>query len=222
MENPIAQKLQQLRQRLQAYPKATLIAVSKTQAAERLREAFAAGQRAFGENYVQEAIAKQQELADLNLDWHFIGPLQSNKAELVAQKFAWLHSLDRAKLIPILAKARSPQLPPLNVLIQINIDDEASKSGCAPADLMELAVSAQSQAQLRLRGLMCIPRADANEAELRASFKAMHALFEMLRTQFPSVDTLSMGMSGDFEIALQEGATMIRVGSAIFGARKRD
>jgi PLP dependent protein len=219
MENLIANRLQHVREGLRAYPSATLIAVSKTQPAERLREAYEAGQRAFGENYLQEAMAKQERLGDLAIEWHFIGPLQSNKSEQVAQHFDWLHSLDRAKLVPLLAKARATEMSPLNVLIQINIDDESSKSGCTPAQIYELAALIDSHATLCLRGLMCIPRAEAKEPELRHSFKAMRTLFDALKTRSPKIDTLSMGMSGDYALALAEGSNMVRVGSLIFGAR---
>ncbi|GAP65150.1 pyridoxal phosphate enzyme, YggS family [Mizugakiibacter sediminis] len=195
-----------------------LVAVSKTQPAAAVRALAAAGQRAFGENYVQEALAKQRELADLALEWHCIGPLQSNKCREVAAHFAWLQSLDREKLIEPLSRHRPPDLPPLNVLVQVNIDAEASKSGCAPADVPRLAAAAAAAPGLRLRGLMAIPQ-PAEPARRRAAFARMRALFDALARDHADVDTLSMGMSDDFELAIAEGATMVRVGSALFGPR---
>ncbi len=199
-----------------------LVAVSKFMPAGDLRACYAAGQRAFGENYVQEAIEKRALLSDLAIEWHLIGPLQSNKCAQVAAHFDWLQSLDRAKLIPLLARARSPLQPPLNVLIQVNIDDESTKSGCAPSAIISLAELVAAQSKLCLRGLMVIGRPNAAEA----TFIAMADLYERLRVHFsvlsrPNVqlDTLSMGMSGDFELALAHGANLVRVGSAIFGAR---
>jgi PLP dependent protein len=202
-----------------------LVAVSKTQPAAAVRAAFAAGQVAFGENYVQEALEKQAQLRDLGIEWHLIGPLQSNKAALVAQHFDWLQSLDRAKLVPLLAAARSAQQAPLQVLIQVNIDDESSKSGCAPADIAGLAGLIADTPQLQLRGLMCIP-APASLAEARhgkasaAGFSAMKPLFDALQQRFgPLIDTLSMGMSGDYVQAIRCGSSCVRIGSALFGAR---
>ncbi len=199
-----------------------LVAVSKFMPAASVRACFAAGQRAFGENYVQEAIEKQAQLSDLAIEWHLIGPLQSNKCVHVAAHFDWLQSLDRAKLIPLLARARSSSQPPLNVLIQVNIDDESTKSGCAPSEMLGLAELIAAEPTLCLRGLMVIGRLDAAEA----TFTAMAALYAQLSQHFsglncPSVqvDTLSMGMSGDFALALAHGANLVRVGSAIFGAR---
>jgi PLP dependent protein len=219
MTSNIAENLAQIRSSLATFPHAKLVAVSKTQSAATMRAAFAAGQRVFGENYVQEALAKQLELQDLPIEWHFIGPLQSNKADLVAKHFDWLHSLDRAKLIGLLAAARPPSSLPLNVLIQVNIDDEQSKSGCAPNAITALAEQICMHPSLQLRGLMCIPKPNASHAETQQSFAAMRLLFESLRNAYPSVDTLSMGMSADYELALAQGSTLVRVGSAIFGAR---
>ena len=196
-----------------------LLAVSKTQPAAAIRALAALGQRAFGENYVQEAIAKQRDLADLDLEWHLIGPLQSNKCRDAARHFGWVQSVDRAKLLPLLDRERPAGAPPLNVLLQVNIDGEASKAGCAPDDVMALADAAAALPRLRLRGLMCIPEPHPEEAHRRAAFARMRALFEVLRGRHPTVDTLSMGMSDDFPLALAEGATLIRVGSALFGPR---
>jgi pyridoxal phosphate enzyme (YggS family) len=195
-----------------------LLAVSKTKPASSIRELAAQGQRAFGENYVQEALAKQRELSDLDLKWHLIGPLQSNKCRAVAEHFDWLQSLDREKLIEPLHRFRPPDAAPLNVLIQVNIDGESSKSGCAPDAVAALARKIVGAPRLRLRGLMAIPEpADADAR--RAAFTRMRELFEALRSDHPDIDTLSMGMSEDFELAIACGATMVRIGSALFGAR---
>jgi pyridoxal phosphate enzyme (YggS family) len=196
-----------------------LLAVSKTKPADAIRALAAQGQRAFGENYVQEALGKQRELADLGLEWHLIGPLQSNKCAEVARHFDWLQSLDRGKLVPLLSKHRPAGAAPLNVLVQVNIDDEASKSGCAPAEVPELARAVAAAPGLALRGLMAIPAPLPDLERRREAFAKMRGLFEALRGEFPSVDTLSMGMSEDYELAIAEGATMVRVGSALFGAR---
>lgn len=196
-----------------------LVAVSKTKPAAAVRAMAAAGQLAFGENYVGEALAKQQALSDLALEWHAIGPLQSNKCRDVAAHFDWLQSLDRHKLVPLLAAHRPPDMPPLNVLIQVNIDDEATKSGCAPAAVPALADRVAAEPRLRLRGLMAIPQPTADPAASRPAFARMRRLFEDLQHGCPGIDTLSMGMSHDFEAAITEGATMVRVGSALFGAR---
>ena len=196
-----------------------LLAVSKGQPAAAIRRLAGLGQRAFGENYVQEALAKQAELAGLELEWHLIGPLQSNKCREAARHFDWLQSLDRASLVEPLARHRPADRAPLNVLVQVNIDDEAAKSGCAPDGIGSLADAITAQPALRLRGLMAIPAPSADPAVRRAAFRRMHALFERLRASHPAVDTLSMGMSEDFELAIAEGATMVRVGTALFGAR---
>ncbi|MBA8884502.1 hypothetical protein FHW13_002353 [Dokdonella fugitiva] len=202
-------------------PPPTLVAVSKTQPAAAVRALAACGQRAFGENYVQEAIAKQAELADLALEWHLIGPLQSNKCREAAQHFDWLQSLDRPKLVAPLARHRPPARAPLNVLVQVNVDDEASKSGCVPGDIAALAAMVAAEPRLRLRGLMAIPAPAPDPGQRRAAFGRMRALFDALRADHPQVDTLSMGMSDDFELAIAEGATMVRVGTALFGRRER-
>lgn len=176
-----------------------------------------AGQRAFGENYVQEALPKIAALQGLGLEWHLIGHLQSNKAEPVAQAFDWVQTVDRAKLVAALARHRPPQRPPLNVLIQVNIDDEASKSGCEPSAIAPLAAAIAAQPRLRLRGLMAIPAPDPERR--RAAFRALAAQFSALQADHPVIDTLSMGMSEDFIEAIEEGATMVRIGSALFGPR---
>ena len=200
-------------------PEVRLLAVSKTQPAEAVAALAAQGQRAFGENYVQEAADKIAALAPLGLEWHLIGHLQSNKADTAARLFDWVQTVDRPKLVDALARHRPAELPPLNVLVQVNIDDEGSKSGCAPEDIDALADAVAAQARLRLRGLMAIPAPFPDEAPRRAAFRRMRALFDALAARHPGIDTLSMGMSGDFELAIAEGATMVRVGTALFGAR---
>jgi PLP dependent protein len=196
-----------------------LLAVGKTWPAAALRALAAAGQRAFGENYVQEALAKRAALADLgpDLEWHLIGPLQSNKCREVAAGLDWLQSLDRAKLVPLLSRHRDPSRP-LEVLLQVKIDDEASKSGAQPDALPALAAAVAAADGLRLRGLMTIP-APGPADQRRRAFAALRELFERLRGDHPGIDTLSMGMSDDFEMAIAEGATMVRVGTALFGER---
>lgn len=198
---------------------AALLAVSKTKPASAVRTLAALGQRRFGENYVQEALAKQRELADLDLEWHLIGPLQSNKAREVAEHFDWIESLDRLKLVAPLARFRPPARGPLQVLIQVNVDDEASKSGCRPEDIAGLAAAIAAQPALKLRGLMAIPAPHADLTLRRAAFARMRESFDALQRAYAGVDTLSMGMSEDFELAIAEGATLVRIGSALFGAR---
>ncbi|TGB30787.1 YggS family pyridoxal phosphate-dependent enzyme [Burkholderia thailandensis] len=199
----------------------TLLAVSKTFPADAVRAAYAAGQCAFGENYVQESIDKIDSLADLRaeLEWHFIGPLQSNKTRPVAERFDWVHTIDRLKIAQRLAEQRPAHLPPLNVCVQVNISGEASKSGVAPSDAAELARAIAALPALRLRGLMAIPEPAADPEAKRAPHRALHALFEQLRADGLALDTLSMGMSDDLEAAVAEGATIVRIGTAIFGAR---
>jgi hypothetical protein len=202
-----------------------LLAVSKTQPAEAIVALARAGQRAFGENYVQEAAAKRSQLDPTplgrSLEWHLIGHLQSNKAREAAGLFDWVQSVDRASLVAALAKHRSPDRPPLNVLIQANIDDEASKSGCRPDEVAALADAIAAEPRLRLRGLMVIPAPVPDPSRRRDAFIRARALFDALRAAHPEADTLSMGMSDDLELATAEGATMVRVGTALFGARHR-
>ena len=198
-----------------------LLAVSKTCPGSAVREAFAAGQRDFGENYVQEALAKVAELADLRaeLRWHLIGPLQSNKSREVAENFDWVHSVDRLKLAQRLSDQRPPGLAPLQVCLQVNISGEASKSGVAPADAPALARAIAGLPRLRLRGLMAIPEVAGDLAAQRAPHRALRELLAALNAEGLGLDTLSMGMSGDLEAAVAEGATWVRVGTAIFGSR---
>ena len=193
-----------------------LLAVSKTKPAAALREAYAAGVRDFGENYLQEARAKQVELADLPLCWHFIGPIQSNKTRDIAEHFAWVHSVDRLKIAQRLSDQRPADLPPLNICIQVNVSGEASKSGCNPADLPALAAAISALPRLKLRGLMAIPEPTQDRAEQNAAFAAVRTLQESLNM---GLDTLSMGMSHDLESAIAQGATWVRIGTALFGAR---
>jgi len=201
----------------------TLLAVSKTFGPDAVRAAHAAGQTSFGENYVQEGLAKIDALADLRaqLQWHLIGPLQSNKTKAVAEAFDWVHTVDRLKTAERLAAQRPAGLPPLQLCLQVNISGEASKSGVAPADVPALAaaVAALPRERVRLRGLMAIPEPAATPQAQRAPHAALHALLRALNAQGQSLDTLSMGMSADLEAAVAEGATIVRVGSAIFGTR---
>ncbi|MEX3630118.1 MAG: YggS family pyridoxal phosphate-dependent enzyme [Burkholderia sp.] len=198
-----------------------LLAVSKTFPAEAVREAHAAGQRAFGENYVQEALDKIAALAELraSLDWHFIGPLQSNKTRAVAEQFDWVHAVDRLKIAQRLAEQRPAHLPPLNVCVQVNVSGEASKSGAAPADAAALAREIAALPRLRLRGLMAIPEPAGGLDAQRMPHRRLRELFDMLKAEGLALDTLSIGMSADLEAAVLEGATIVRVGTAIFGAR---
>ena len=196
-----------------------LLAVSKTWPADSVREAAAAGQRAFGENYVQEGAEKVDALAGLGLEWHFIGPLQSNKTRLVANRFAWVHSIDRLKIAERLSAQRDVHLPPLAVCIQVNVSGEASKSGVAPDELPALAHAVAALPRLRLRGLMAIPEPTSDVALQRARFAALRALRDRLNDEGLALDTVSMGMSDDLEAAIAEGSTMVRVGTAIFGSR---
>ena len=197
-----------------------MLAVSKTWPAASVREAAAAGQRAFGENYVQEAADKAAELAGLNLEWHFIGPLQSNKTRPVAEGFAWVHSVDRLKIAERLAAQRTAALPLLNVCLQVNVSGEASKSGCTPEQGVGLAAAIGALPSLRLRGLMTIPEPTADIARQRRQFALLRHTLERINTELDfRLDTLSMGMSDDLEAAIMEGATIVRVGTAIFGQR---
>lgn len=236
-DSPYAQALRDVLQRLSSAaaasgrPRPRLLAVSKTQPATAVAEMAAALHAmnvtavapapAFGENYVQEALAKQEALASETLEWHLIGHLQSNKAREAAAAFDWVQTVDRDKLVAALARHRPDDRPPLNVLVQVNIDDEASKHGCAPGEVPALAAAIAAQPRLLLRGLMAIPAPHPDVAHRRDAFARMKALFDALAGQYPQIDTLSMGMSDDIELAVAEGATMVRVGTALFGARQR-
>ncbi len=193
-----------------------LLAVSKTKPSAAVREAFAAGLRDFGENYLQEALEKQVELSDLPLIWHFIGPIQSNKTKPIAEHFAWVHSVDRLKVAQRLSEQRPVSLPPLNICLQVNVSLEPSKSGCAPDELTALALAVSQLPNLCLRGLMAIPEPTDDVAAQRAAFARLRELRDGLPMP---LDTLSMGMSHDLDAAIAEGATWVRIGTALFGAR---
>ena len=223
MPTPLPEILSNLHNAAEAAGRPTprLLAVSKTQPAQAVAALAAQGQQSFGENYVQEALAKMQALQDLRLEWHLIGHLQSNKAEAVAAHFDWVQSVDRAKLVTALARHRPAGRDPLNVLIQVNIDDEGNKHGCSPQQVDALAQAIAAEPSLRLRGLMAIPAPWPDAARRREAFVRMRTLFETLAAGHPHVDTLSMGMSGDYAEAIAEGATLVRIGTALFGARPR-
>lgn len=199
----------------------TLLCVSKTFGPDAVREAHAAGERRFGENYVQEGVDKIAALSDLraHIEWHLIGPLQSNKTRVVAEQFDWVHSVDRLKIAQRLSEQRPAQLPPLQICLQVNISGEASKSGLAPGEVAEVAQVVAALPRVRLRGLMAIPEPAGDLVAQRAPHRALRELAEALRAQGLTLDTLSMGMSADLEAAIFEGATMVRIGSAIFGSR---
>ncbi|MBD8707626.1 YggS family pyridoxal phosphate-dependent enzyme [Pseudomonas sp. CFBP 13711] len=213
----LAERIRSAAQAVQRDPASVgLLAVSKTKPASDLREAYDAGLRDFGENYLQEALGKQAELSDLPLIWHFIGPIQSNKTRAIAEHFAWVHSVDRLKIAQRLSEQRPPELPPLNICIQVNVSGEASKSGCSPEDLPALAQAISALPNLKLRGLMAIPEPTDDRDEQNASFAAVSTLQAQLGLP---LDTLSMGMSHDLEAAIAQGATWVRIGTALFGAR---
>lgn len=224
-----AENLQETRDRIASACKAagrdvhsvTLLAVSKTFPATAVREAHAAGQARFGENYVQEALTKMEQLADLRsaLEWHLIGPLQSNKTRVVAEAFDWIHSVDRLKIAERLSEQRPSGMAPLQVCLQVNISGEASKSGATPAEVPALAEAVARLPRLRLRGLMAVPEPAADLVAQRQPHRALAELFAQLRARGLALDTLSMGMSADLEAAVAEGASMVRVGTAIFGNR---
>ena len=226
----IADNLQQVRDRIaracadaaRPVQSVTLLAVSKTFDAAAVRAAVAAGEHRYGENYVAEGVAKIAALADLRqrLEWHLIGPLQSNKTRVVAEQFDWVHTVDRLKIAQRLSEQRPARLPPLQVCLQVNISGEASKSGLAPAELAAVAAAVAVLPRLVLRGLMAIPEPAADPVAQRAPHRALREMLDGLRAGgLPTLDTLSMGMSADLEAAIAEGATIVRVGSAIFGSR---
>ena len=198
-----------------------LLAVSKTFGAAAMRELAACGQREFGENYLQEALEKQAQLADLPLVWHFIGPIQSNKTRAIAENFSWVHGVDRLKIAERLSAQRPPDMSPLQVCIEVNVSGEASKGGVAVAELPALAEAVAKLPGLRLRGLMAIPAPTPDPAAQRAAFRRVREAYEDLIRRGHALDTLSMGMSGDLEAAILEGATIVRVGTALFGERTR-
>ncbi|MBA3537340.1 MAG: YggS family pyridoxal phosphate-dependent enzyme [Tatlockia sp.] len=199
-----------------------LLAVSKGQPSSAIREAFAAGITSFGESYLQEALAKIQTLADLPINWHFIGPIQSNKTQGIAQNFNWVHSVSREKIAHDLAKYRPNHLPPLNICLQVNLDDEETKSGVSAAEIVKLALNLSQVPSLQLRGLMAIPKPLINEQEQYESLERLPKLLKQLNAELHlSMDTLSMGMSHDLVAAIRAGATILRIGTAIFGERLR-
>jgi len=218
----VAERIRQAAQAAGRKPESVaLLAVSKTWPADAVREAAAAGQRAFGENYVQEGCAKVAELRELGLEWHFIGPLQSNKTRPVAEAFDWVHSVDRLKIAERLSAQRDAHLPPLQVCIQVNVSGEESKSGVAPAEVEALAQAVAGLPRLQLRGLMAIPEPSDDPTVLHARFAELRKLRDRLAAGGLALDTLSMGMSHDLDVAVAEGATMVRVGTAIFGERRK-
>ena len=196
-----------------------VLAVSKTRPAEAIRVASQAGLNEFGENYLQEALDKMADLKDLNLVWHFIGPIQSNKTRAIAEHFQWVHSVDRLKIARRLSEQRPDNLDPLNICLQINLSSEASKSGVAPQQAAELLRGAAALPRIRVRGLMAIPAPTDDEAQQRRNFARLRELLETLQQEMPALDTLSMGMSADLESAIAEGATIVRIGTDLFGAR---
>jgi len=196
-----------------------LLAVSKAQTSQAIREAYLAGQTMFGENYLQEALDKQMQLTDLAIEWHFIGPIQSNKTQLIAQNFAWVHSVDRLKIAQRLNDARPANLAPLQVCIQVNTSNEASKSGVSANELEALATAIVKMPRLKLRGLMAIPEPSKDYNQQRSQFKQVRECYDALLAQGFALDTLSIGMSDDYQAAIEEGSTIVRIGSALFGAR---
>ncbi|TRW47946.1 YggS family pyridoxal phosphate-dependent enzyme [Aliidiomarina halalkaliphila] len=229
--NAIAMNLTQVRQQItdaaqeanRTPESIALLAVSKTKPVSAIRAAYAAGQRLFAENYVQEGVNKIHECQDLDgIQWHFVGPIQSNKTKDIAEHFDWVHSIDREKIARRLNEQRLPRQAPLQVLIQVNIDDEASKAGITLHQIDTLASFIRSCPHLQLRGLMAIPRANSSENEQASSFSALQHAFLELQQGDPKVDTLSLGMSGDLASAIKYGSTMVRIGTAIFGARERN
>ncbi|WP_293265579.1 YggS family pyridoxal phosphate-dependent enzyme [Neptunomonas sp.] len=197
----------------------TLLAVSKTRTADELRELYLHGQKHFGENYLQESLDKMFALDDLAITWHFIGPIQSNKTRSIAENFDWVHSVDRLKVAQRLSEQRPQSLPSLNICLQINISGEESKSGCLPTEAEALLNQIDTLPNLNVRGLMAIPAATDDTLAQQAALAAMQAMYIKLQKQYPKFDTLSMGMSGDMQIAIREGATMVRIGTALFGPR---
>lgn len=223
----IAIALQQVTQQIHDYAEkydrqsitVKLLAVSKRKPISAIQTAITAGQRSFGENYVDEGVEKIQALAGESLDWHFIGAIQSRKCQLIAEHFDWVHSVDRLKVAKRLSDSRPPEKSPLNICLQVNLDNEDSKSGVSIDQVSELALACSMLPGLRIRGLMAIPAPRVDMHEQKKVFATLRVLLSTLQAEFPDLDTLSMGMSGDMEAAICEGATIVRVGTAIFGAR---
>jgi pyridoxal phosphate enzyme (YggS family) len=217
----ILSSIESAKQLAQADQNVQLLAVSKAQAAAAIREAYAAGQRQFGENYLQEALDKQAQLSDLAILWHFIGPIQSNKTQSIAQHFDWVHSVDRLKIAQRLNDARANNSSPLQVCVQINISNEASKSGVLVADLQATVAAIAKLPHLKLRGLMAIPAPSQDLSVQRQQFKQVRQCYDNLLALGYQLDTLSIGMSDDYAVAIEQGATIVRIGSALFGARAK-
>jgi pyridoxal phosphate enzyme (YggS family) len=217
----ILSSIESAKQLAQADQSVQLLAVSKAQTATAIREAYAAGQRQFGENYLQEALDKQAQLSDLAILWHFIGPIQSNKTQLIAQHFDWVHSVDRLKIAQRLNDARANNRSPLQVCVQINISNEASKSGVLVADLQATVAAIAKLPHLQLRGLMAIPAPSQDLSVQRQQFKQVRQCYDNLLALGFQLDTLSIGMSDDYAVAIEQGATIVRIGSALFGARAK-
>jgi hypothetical protein len=224
----IAEKIREFKEKLRACEQqfkrepgsVSLLAASKSQSIEKILEAYAAGITLFGENYLQEALEKIAHLKDKNIEWHFIGPIQSNKTKKIAENFAWVHGVENARIAKRLNDQRPEHLGPLNICIEVNISDEKTKSGIAATELIDLATYCQTLSHLKLRGLMCIPEHNETFEKQRAIFKKMKFMFDDLCNRGFALDTLSMGMSQDWQAAVAEGATLIRLGTLIFGARQ--
>jgi hypothetical protein len=217
----ILSSIESAKQLAQADQNVQLLAVSKAQAAAAIREAYAAGQRQFGENYLQEALDKQAQLSDLAIQWHFIGPIQSNKTQSIAQHFDWVHSVDRLKIAQRLNDARANNSSPLQICVQINISNEASKSGVLVADLQATVAAIAKLPHLKLRGLMAIPAPSQDLSVQRQQFKQVRQCYDNLLALGYQLDTLSIGMSDDYAVAIEQGATIVRIGAALFGARAK-
>ncbi|MDP8568968.1 YggS family pyridoxal phosphate-dependent enzyme [Methylophilus aquaticus] len=215
----VQQHILHAKSKFDAVQTVSLCVVSKAQSADRIRAVYEAGHTTFGENYLQEALNKQEQLRDCAIAWHFIGPIQSNKTQPIARHFDWVHSVDRLKIAQRLSDARPPELPPLNICLQVNISHETSKSGASGEELLQLALSIKQLPHLHLRGLMAIPAPCEDFNAQRDQFRQVRQLFEQLNQQGLLLDTLSIGMSGDFAAAIAEGSTLVRIGTAIFGAR---
>ncbi len=226
-DNPTAKNITKVRERIRSTSQKcgrdveniTLLAVSKTRPVTMIRTAWEAGVADFGENYLREALDKMRELEDLPLCWHFIGPVQSNKTRAIAEHFAWVHSVDRLKIARRLSEQRPEAMPPLQVCLQVNISGESSKSGVRLEQLADLAETVAPLPGLNLRGLMAIPAADLDNTHLHQAFAALRQALEQLRLRYVGLDTLSMGMSADLELAIAEGSTLVRIGTDIFGRR---
>lgn len=213
----IQAKIENAKQLSRFYPQdVTLLAVSKTRPSTKIRALYQQGIHSFGENYLQEALAKQKELADCDIDWHFIGPIQSNKTQQIAGNFHWVHSVDRLKIAQRLSGQRPADLPPMQCCVQINIDGEETKSGILAADLLPFLQQCQDLKNIQIRGLMCIPEPKEDQT---STFRKMRELLELANENGFELDTLSMGMSADFEVAIAEGATIVRLGTVLFGSR---